>query len=327
MSTENEVETPEPTLRETLEAAVAEHADPVETPDVTVVDKTEKPMEGRNEQGRFKPKEEPQAIVAPVIAPKDAPTHWKAEAKEKFKDLNPEMQDVILNREKEMEVIASRVDDERRLGKDLKEVITPYMAVIQAEGGTPQGAVKDLLNTAYILRTGSPQQKAQIVAAVIQQYGVDPRLLNQPQNFMPQVMQQPVINKEQIKQELMKELQEQNEAVKVNSEIQTFAADPQNVHFSNPQVKALMSSLLGSGQAKDLQDAYSQATWAVPDIRQKLLDAQQADQEAKRKEELVAKRKAGSSVSGSPGISVPNTGTPDRSLREEIAANMASLRH
>lgn len=338
MSDEQEIQV-EPTLRETLEAAVAEHRE-APADDVTeskpVAAEVEKPAtEGRDETGRFKAKEaDKTAVAAPVTPPaaiKAPPNKWPVDRKEKFAKLAPDVQDMILEREKEVEEGFTRIDDERKFGKELKEIVTPYLATIQAEGGTPQGAFRDLLNTSHILRTGSPDMKARAVTQAIQQFGVDVRLISQMlQGHQQQPQQysapQPQVTPEVIQNTVQQELQKQLEAAKIQQEYTAFSSNPKNAHFASQPVQAKMASLLKDGQAKDYQDAYDQACWAVPEIRQMMLTAQAAETDSKRKEEMAAKRKAGSSVSGSPGITVPNSGTPNRSLREEIAANLAAQR-
>lgn len=324
MSEENE----ELSLRDELEAAVAEHTDEpaaVSAP-VQEAPQAERPaVEGRDEHGRFKAKTEQ---VAAVAAPKKAPVNWTKERQEKFGSLAPEVQDFILERESEVEKGFTKLDEDRNFGKSLKEVITPYMATIQAEGGTPQGAVKDLLNTAYILRTGSAQQKAAIVQQVIKAYGVDAALVGmQPKTVEGQAAPQvPQVNPEEIERSIMNKLQTQQMNDRIATELQTFTADPKNVHFSHPGVKDKMSSLLGAGQAKDYQDAYDQAIWLTPELRPALIAAQ-TPPSAQRPQDMTAKKKAGSSVSGSPGISVPNSGNPNRSLREELEANLNAAVH
>lgn len=315
MSEENTEDQGE-SLRDTLEAAIIEHTEAPETPEVAekIVEAPKTTDETRDEGGRFKPKAE----ATPVTA-KKAPEFWSQARKDKFNTLPADVQDMMLERESEVEKGFTKMDEERNFGKALKEVITPYMATIQAEGGTAPAAVKDLLNTAYVLRTGSAQQKAALIGQVIQQYGVDMRLLGQPQAQAPQ---QPQINEEAITQKIMTNLQTQQMNDRIATELQAFTADSKNVHFSNPAVKDAMSSLLGSGQAKNYQDAYDQALWLIPEIRPALIAAQTAPVQAQRTQDIAAKKKAGSSVSGSPGISVPNSGNTNRTLREELEANL-----
>lgn len=300
-------------LRDVIEAAFVEHEE------VPIKEEKKDPApKERSEDGKFKAAED----STPALI-KAAPAAWSG-TKEEFAALPTTVQDRIIQREEEVHKGFTKLDEERNLGKSMKEIITPYMAIIQAEGGTPQGAVKDLLNTAYVLRTGSPQQKLQLMSQVAQQYGVDLRQLAQPQQ---QTMVDPNIQALYQKVQTLEQernnsrlLQEQNDSAKVNNEIEAFAADTKNVHFTNPQVKARMASLLDSGNAKDLQDAYDQATWAVPDLRAELKAAERRLEDAARKEEIAAKKRAGSSLSGSPGISIPNSGKSDKSRREELEA-------
>lgn len=341
---DNETPTEEQSLREGLEAAFEAHAEQetgTGSAAATAVTETktepqQKPAhEVRDEAGKFVAKPAVAGAAAPPAAgaTRKPPEFWPQARKDKFNSLAPDVQEMMLDRESEVEKGFTKMDEDRNFGKTLKEVITPYMATIQAEGGTPQGAVKDLLNTAYVLRTGSPQQKAAIVQQVIKQYGINPQLLGisqtQEQASGAQGQQQhaaiPHVNPEEIKRSIMNELQTQQMNDRISQELKAFTEDTKNVHFSNSAVKDYMSSLLGAGKANNFQDAYDQAVWLVPEIRSALIAAQTQPQQAQRTQEIAAKKKAGSSVSGSPGIVVPNSGNPNRSLREELEANMAAL--
>lgn len=329
----------EPSLRETLESAVAEHTPKAEvvTEENAVETKVDdkapveaKPAKARDETGKFAKGEA--APVEAALKPKEAPFGWSAENKAKFNALPPEIQDQVLLREDETHKTITKHDEERNLGKSMKEVISPYMAIIQAEGGTPQGAVKDLLNTAYVLRTGTPQQKLGLLAQVATQYGVDLR-------EVAQVQMQPGTQGDPAYQALQKQVQDlqgrlqkqddlhkQSEDAKISSLYHAFAADPKNVHSSNPKVQAFMATVLNGGHAESYQDAYDQAINAIPEIRSTLTPVQTQDH-AKRQQELEAKKTAGSSISGGPGLSVANTGNPNRSLREELQVQLAASRH
>lgn len=339
MELENEDTQAEPSLRETIEAAVDEHA-AVEKPAVSEAAQVEteaaEKAKGRDEKGRFaKDDTQESAIIAvaePQVKSKEAPFGWTTANKAEFNKLPVHIQDEILRREDETHKTITKHDEERVLGKSMRDVISPYMAIIQAEGGTPQGAVKDLLNTAYVLRTGSPQQKLGILSQVAQQYGVDLRAIaqgqtqpQQPSDPHVQALQQQVAEMKKIIDDNQK-LQTQQDHDRLQQIIGAFAEDPKNVHFSNQKVKAFMKTLLEGGHAQGLQDAYDQAIYALPEIRSTLTPVQAQDQ-AKRQQEVQAKKKAGSSITGGPGSSVPNTGNPERSLREELQAQLAASRH
>lgn len=327
--------TTEKTLREELEAAIVEvnAPDPVEdTLDVADVVE-DAPARERDETGKFKAKTNDELVAEPVepvvieAAPVvQAPQAWTGAMKEKWSTLPPDVQAEINRRENDFHKMVTSREGELRLGRDMKDVITPYMPIITAEGGNPVAAVQGLLNTSYQLRTGTPQQKVALIQEIAQTYGVDiGQVVNpQPQDNYLQSLQNEIAQLKQAvnPQVIMSQLQEQQEHVRIQSDISAFAANPANKHFE--AVKATMAPLLASGQAKDLQEAYDMACYANPTIRSTLLQEQSAQAAEKRKAELLAKKQAAVSVTGSPSSSAGNAQSPDRTLREEIAANLAA---
>lgn len=282
----------------------------------------------RDEKGKFKAKdaqeEAPQVVEAPEVKAIEPPQALSGAIKAKWNELPDDVKAEWRRREDDIHKMATSHDAERKLGRDIKDVITPYMPIITAEGGNPISAVQSLLNTAYLLRTGTPEKKAELVRQIAQQYGVD---LGQAAQA-PQV--DPVLSSVQQELQQLKQFfttqqqtQEQAQQQQLLQEIQAFAADPKHPHFE--QVKSLMAPLLASGQAKDLQEAYDMACHANPSIRSTILQAQDAEKKAKQKAELEAKKKAAVSVTGSPGVTTPNA-SPNRDLRDELRANLAAAR-
>jgi len=262
----------------------------------------------------------PETPKAPAI---EAPQGLPAAVKAKWASLDPEMQAALKAREDDVHKMFTRNDGELNLGRKMKDVIQPYMQIIHAEGGTPETAVQSLLNTAYVLRTGSPQQKAGLVQQLIQAYGVDTSLMGHPQQAQGNdyaALQRKLAEVEARAnpEAITRQLREQMETDKVNEEVKAFAADAANQHYE--AVRLDMASMLQSGSAKTLREAYDKAIWANPDLRSTLLTAQTAEKEAKRKAELEAKKKAAVSVTGSAGKSAGSTGAKQaKSIEEELA--------
>lgn len=259
-----------------------------------------------------------------------APNSWSANAKTKWAEIPAELQAEINKRETEIHQGFTRMDEDRQFGKVLKDVVQPYMPIIQAEGGTPATAIQALLNSAYVLRTGTPQAKTQLFQQLAQQYGVDLAQISQGQvktDPQLQAIQSELVQlKNDRQQEITVREQQQREALQ--SQIDAFAADPAHNHFE--VVRPHMVALLKGGLAKDLQDAYDQAVYARPDIRSTLLQSQSAELEANRIADAKAKadkaRKASVSVRGGPGATAPtNSAVSNRSLREELEANFREL--
>jgi hypothetical protein len=356
----------ENSVRDDIEAAIKEHAE-VETPEVEtpVVEATpDKPEpeqtqeRTRDEKGRFVAKDtaEPgtkdlesdpkslatvsvapsagQATAAPEQSEKEQapslapPNGWSAEAKAKWHELSPEIMAAVQKREQDIAKFTSTRDEHASFGKEVYQTVQPYLAQIQAEGGTPTSAIKSLLNTAYVLRTGSPEQKRQLLLQTAAQFGVD---LGTPQaqpGAVPglETLQQRLDRLEHERQQ--ERAAEQNRLqAEVQTEIETFAADPKHPHYE--AVKGHMSALIAQGLAKDLQDAYDQAVWARPDTRATLAAQQRAEEEQKRRAEAKqraedAKRK-NVSITGGPGNTAAASAPGGRSIREELLAASAAV--
>lgn len=296
-------------LKEVMEAADTEE----------VVEVVEEPVETVEEP--VETVEEP--VVQEPVVKSEAPVALSGAIKAKWNELPEDVRAEWKKREDDIHRMMTSKEGELNLGRSIKEIATPYEHIIRAEGGTVEGAFRDLMNTSYILRAGTPQQKAQAVMQAIQQYGVDLSLVGGQQQQNPlSAIQQEI---QQLRQQadparIKSQLQEEMESDRIAGEIQAFAANPANVHFE--AVKSTMGSLISSGRATDLQTAYDMAIWSDPSIRSELLKAQSAKEAEKKKAEMAAKKKASASVAGSAGIASPNANAPQKTIEDEIRDNM-----
>ena len=250
----------------------------------------------RDEVGRFAAK-----VAAPVTTPAttqletvaepiQAPNTWKVEAKAKFAALDPEVQQEIMRREKDVARTLTLHDQDRTFGKSLRDVVSPYMPMINAEGASPEAAIQSLLNTAYKLRTASPQDKARLFAGLAQQYGVDLSSMQpQDQPYIDPTVAQLQQELQQIKgvfsqQQTQQQLAEKQQALQM---VDQFKADPANPHFD--QVRDQMGALMQAGLAGSIKEAYEKAVYMHPEVRQKVLSEQQAEQQRKLIEEAKVK--------------------------------------
>lgn len=273
----------------------------------------EKPSEDVVEEASEPVVEAEQTVLPPVAL--------SGAIKAKWKDLPPDVQAEWKKREDDIHRMMTAKDGELNLGRTIKQIASPYEAVIRAEGGTVEGAFQDLLNTAYVLRTGSPDQKAQLILSTAQQFGVDLSkyvgAAQQAQDPLANLQREIAALKQQADPNRIKsQLQEDMIRDRIGSEIQAFAANPANVHFN--AVKSTMGSLIAAGKAADLQEAYEMAIWSDPSIRAELLKAQKAQEAEKKKAEMAAKKKASVSVAGSPGLASPNANTPKKTIEDEL---------
>lgn len=270
------------------------------------------------------PEEAPIEEVEPEEEPEEAveyPNSWSALQRENWSKIPKGAQDYIRQREEDFHKQLTKHDEERNFGRSVQEIASPYVPIIQAEGGTVEGAFKDLLNTAYVLRQGNAHQKAALVRDAIQQYNIDPRLVfGQQQNISPHDVQQMVeqgIN--QFKQTYQQE-STKAEQDRINQEVEAFAKDPKHEFFND--VWEYMVPLLESGRAKDLAEAYEQAIWTHPQVRPVLIQRQNEAEKEKRKEKVEVKKKAASSLNGSPDAKASNSkkSDPKATVEDDVRA-------
>lgn len=324
-------QTTELSLRDELAKNLADLKGEAETVEFTEKPATAKvvdPLEGTPVKAASDSQEAKAAELSTDVAKAKAPQSWSAAERAHWEKIPPEVQAVIARREEEAHRGITTLGQDAALGKKLKDVINPYLPMIRAEGGDEAGAVRDLLQTAYILRTGNPQQKAEVMRHVAGLYGVDLSVAAQGAPQVNPELQSLRQELAQLRGYLGNAEQQQHQQVQGQAQaiIETFAADPKNEFYE--QVKPLMAHLLVAGQAKDMQEAYDMACHANPDVRSTILTRQQADAEAKRaadaKAKADAKRKAAGSISGSPAGTVSTTTTANQnlSLRDELRQAM-----
>lgn len=337
---EKTAEIPEPSLREQLETASKEVA-----------------TRERDEAGRFAAKAKEEGVVAdkaaelgkpaetPVVKPAEAapetperptlaPNAWSHQAKAAFANADPLVKAEIAKREADIHREFTRQDAERNMGKAISQAVAPYSQLIQAEGGNPVKAFQSYLETTRILRQGDAQTKARLVSQMCQTFGIDLSAVSggeaQQNQVAPDVriLQNEIANlKAQVGR--FGNFAENQALAPLQAQIEAFGKDPANVHFE--AVKPEMAAFLQAGRAQSLQDAYDMAVWSRPDIRSSLIAQQQQAAEAKRVADAKAKadaaRRAGGSVTGSPGLGAsadPKAG--QRTLRQELEAQMSSAR-
>lgn len=229
--------------------------------------------------------------TADVVQP---PATWTQQAKAKFAALDPEIQQEVVKREKEIARTVTAQDQDRLFGKSLRDMVGPYLPMINAESSTPEAAINSLLNTAYRLRTSSPQEKGVLLANLARQYGADMSAFNadgsQDQSPIDPTVAALQQKLQQLEGFISQQHTQQQTATEQNllRDINAFAADPSHSYFE--QVGQQMAGLIKSGLAADLQQAYDQAIYMHPDVRQKVFAAQQAETQKKQIED--AQRKA-----------------------------------
>lgn len=287
----------------------------------------------RDETGKFVPSPkappEPQAAVAAPVAPvrPPMPKSLKKELESHWNTAPPELLAAVVQREADSERGVQPLKEKARIADELLREIQPYEHMIRAENGTPAVAIRQLLQTAALFRTGVPEQKARAVASLLQQFGIPLEHVQQvmsgqapPQQALDPHFSQLAQQVEQLK------LQSQQQAeARMLETVRAFEADPKHKYFS--QVSERILQLVGVypnlPPQEQLEKAYETAIWENPEIRQQMLAEQQA---AERQTQQVAQAKqAAVQVNGAPAPG-PAPKIDPRNRREVIAAAIRARR-
>jgi hypothetical protein len=275
----------------------------------------------------------PQVGVEPLKEAIVPPASWSAAAKTKFATLDPDVQQEVLKRERDVtDGLAQRQQRDERFNR-LDSLLAPRRERFQLAGLDEFQAVQALFAAQDFLER-TPREG---IAYLARQYGVDLRSFAQgvpAQTAQPPL--HPAIQQLLTKVQTLESAQAQQQTAQHQaatshfvSEVQSFRTDPKNLYFDN--VADDMAVLLQSGRASTLQDAYDRAVWANPETRPLVQQSTEAAREADRQAAARAKaeraRHASGSVTGSPtpGSSPTRGQSPTSSVADDLRDSFREL--
>ncbi len=285
----------------------------------------------RDEQGKFAPKEPEQTMMQqaqePVEEPvwKRPPASWKKDYHDVWQTADDRMKEYAWQREEQMKAGVQPLMEKARLADQFQEVLNPYMDTIRGLNIEPTQAVKALMEADHALRFSDPQQKQQLFMRLAQQYGVTLGGELQQQPFDPNISAlQQELNR--VRGEVMswKEQQEQVQNQSLLGEINNFAMRAE--HFE--EARPTMISLLQSGVATTLEDAYEKALRLDDNLYQQVQQSRQAQVETQQKvvANQAAKKARAAAVSvrsAAPGATTATKAQDRRSMLAEQFDNVA----
>ena len=344
-STEQEVQTADepktPTLKETLEAAV--NGDD-KLPELPSEPMQEVQAEEEQPEQTEEAVEEQVEEQAPALEELTAPKHWPKEEQEIFNAWDANVQHQVMDRYKAMEGDYTKktqaLSKYKKRNEALDEIYGPFRDDFQRAGMDEVAATRQLLAAHKYLRE-DPQQAIKWLA---QSYGVDLKAVNddtaiEDEYADPQMkaMQQQIAQLQgtiQNQQQQAQNMQKQE----VQTLIDNFqTAKDEDGNLKHPHFEAVqnqMAALVGSGQAKDIAQAYDMAVFANPETRAKVLEeqAKQKEEQAKKETQQEVKAEAVQKAKKQQRVNVKGSGTPSNSavpsgmtLGETIKYSMKQL--
>jgi len=237
------------------------------------------------------------------------PKGLSLEAREAWADVPDAVKSEIAKREQDYSNGIQQYANNAKRAEAMDQTLRPYQQFFQVNGGAGQ-TIEGLLQTGSVLQMGTPQQKAQTVANIIKQFGVDitaldGMLVGAPVSKEMQAQQQvqDMVNQQlqpiqqQLQQYQQREMQEQQAMqAEMGNTIQQFANDPANEFYSDVQgdMADIMDMAAARGQKLGLKEAYDKACLMHPTISQ-------ITQNRQAQAAVQQKRQAASSIYGGPG--------------------------
>lgn len=357
-----------PGLNDSMEESMRETLAEIEESeyDEVVDDEPQEPSSRvRDDRGRFAPKS-PAEESEPDIEPEEfeevaeveedderegvekkavghAPPEWTAAAKSMWNDVPERIKQEVLKRENDSKAGVARLKDElgeqAAFGQRIQSVVDPYKAVIAAEGSTPEAAVGEMLNSAYLLRTGSAPAKVQMTLQLAQRYGYINELVamvrGNRQNIPVAPAHDPRIDQLERRIAEQDRLAQERATSTVQQAIESFtSAVDEDGHLVNPyfeNVRHLMIPLLESGQHETLESAYEAALWTHPETRDIMLAQAKSSVVGRRqveaKERATRARKANKVNLPKRGNHESQPNKPTGSIEDTMRETYESLRN
>lgn len=266
------------------------------------------------------------------------PASWRPSVRESWKDLPANVKAEIQRRENDFAVGIQRSSEAAQYAHRLSKTVEPLRPFFNANGLSDEQGMQSVMQTAGMLMGGAPLQKAQAVANLISQYGVDIEALDgmlagtptghteQAGAVTPAIQQaiaQAVAPYRQNAEQMQRMQQQATQRQQQQSQqtLQQFAQDPSHEFYMDVrgQMAMLLDNAANTGQSMNLQQAYDTACRMNPEIFELMQRRAQADNPANKVAAAV-------SVVGDPGGDT--SGPAPANLRDGIMAawNAAEVR-
>lgn len=276
-----------------------------------------------------------------------APAGWKTPAKSKWAAVDPEVRQEVLRRERETAQVVSQNEGARRFTAAMSNVMGPHIPRLQSMGVQPHQAVEALLRSDMILSQGAPAARAEKIAKMIKDYGVDINLLDAAlSGQLPTDTAAPIVDRvgqmldqrlapmtEFMRdQQLTRAQQVQQEEQQLLSEVDNMEANPEKYpHFS--AIREDMADIIELSAKKGVylttEQAYNKAIGMNPEISAQVASARALETrrvaaaagDARARKAQRASLSVAGSANGAPTGYVP----PATDRRGTIAAAFDSL--
>lgn len=308
-------------IRDDIEAALKEQDErkPEDLPEEGGEQKEEEadpevevPEPAKNEPEPEAAKPEPEG----TWSPEKAPTSWSPKVREQWGKLPEDIRKEIVRREEASVQGVRRLQEEFQPVRQFAEQLSPFIQEARHLGADPTQYIANVMVAERQLRSQDPNEKFNALLNIADTYGIPLRQYlggeQAPAPAIPPAVQQELA--------AMRQWREQEQAQTLQRQIEEFSA---GAEFFN-DVREQMAALLDAGTAKDLKDAYEQAIWINPEVREVMLQRQEAEKQKSAAAQRRAKATAASVDGGdAAGVDVAPDADDDSTaaiIREQFKA-------
>jgi len=266
-----------------------------------------------------------------------APIDWGPKEREDWSKIPRNLQEKIASREQETQQLMQSTADARRTHADFGGLVQQYGSVLSGVAGdTPMQAVESLFSTVANLRMGSPMQKAQVIAGLVSDFGVDISALDstlsgqmpeqgpnsEMEQRLEQMLEQRMAPFTQYEQQMQMQQQQKTQHLQTQAtnEVKGFVESGKAEFLADVRLDMADMIDLANKRGVDLsmQQAYDKACALHPQISQILGQRTRQQQITGGNNSIASKRNAASSITGGRGGS--GGGNATLSLRDTLAA-------
>lgn len=320
------------------DAAELEAADDAEEADGDNEEDPKADAEEAVEEDKPEGEEDEDSDVAPI----NPPSNWPQQEQVFFRKLPPALQHAYMDRARAMvadyttktqqlaqvrryyqevdQVIAPRIKAWQLSGMSTGQALTQLLALSDLASEKPVEFIKYFSQVRGIDLNSLVGQPASGAAPDGQGY-VDPqvaalqRQLAQVQSTVSQTVQQQK-QREEAARRAQYEAQQRNAEAVINQYASQVDQNGKPVYPFFNELEGMIATLIQTGQARNIPDAYNLAVWANPQTRQKMLARSRAEENAKARKQAEKARKSAVSVSGAHGSGSGRIKTDDMSVRD-----------
>ena len=211
-------------------------------------------------------------------------------------------------------------------GRQLDEILAPYTDLMAQYNVDPIDQIKQVLRAHVALSTGPVENRAALIRNLAAGYGIDLTQAPASETADPAVASlQQQLSALQSKLDAQQRETESAKQAEAKEAVSKFMGDPKNEHAS--VVAPTMAELIKANPKLSLAEAYDQACWVVPAVREALIAKQQTEAAKKAaeterlnalKREKTSGHKVSSQLDGKPS-KVPQT------MEATLAATLADI--